>query len=99
MCGIIGCNNNTNHAPKHYTCSFCRKETMSDKQPDPIPNTNRPVWDLVIEDMKNRDNVGRQRYGVPLQAGNGRDALLDTYEELLDACVYIKQAILERNNG
>lgn len=58
-----------------------------------------PVWDLVIEDMKNRDKIGRERYGVPLTINNNRDALQDAYEEALDLAVYLKQAILERNNN
>jgi hypothetical protein len=52
---------------------------------------------LVIEDMRSRDHLGRRRYGAPLQAGNGRDVLVDLYQELLDACVYTRQLIEERN--
>ena len=51
--------------------------------------------DLVTVDMKNRDIVGRERYGTPLQAGNGRDALRDAYEEALDYAVYRRQAFDE----
>lgn len=65
-------------------------------QPGPKPNHSRPIWDLVIEDMRERDRKGRATYGVPLQAHNGRDALQDLYEELLDAAAYIRQAIEER---
>lgn len=68
---------------------------MSD-QPDPVPNTSTPVWDLVIADMHARDRTGRARYGTPLQAGNGRDCLQDAYEEALDLAVYLRQAIEER---
>jgi hypothetical protein len=42
----------------------------------------------VIEDMKARDHQGRAKYGTPLQAENGRDALMDAYQEALDMCVY-----------
>lgn len=66
-------------------------------QPDPTPDDSRPVWELVIEDMRARDQTGRERYGVPLQAGNGRDALRDAYEEALDLAVYLRQAIAERD--
>ena len=66
-------------------------------QPDPTPSDSRPVWELVIEDMHARDQTGRERYGVPLQAGNGRDALRDAYEEALDLAVYLRQAIAERD--
>jgi len=66
-------------------------------QPPPVPNTSRPVWELVIEDMRERDHIGRQRYGTPLQARNGRDALVDAYQEALDLAVYLRQVIAERD--
>lgn len=66
------------------------------EQPAPRETIGRPVWELVIEDMRARDAVGRRRYGVPLQANNGRDALRDAYEEALDLAVYLRQAIEER---
>ncbi len=67
------------------------------EQPTPISNSNQPIWELVISDMKKRDQVGRERYGTPLQAFNGRDALLDAYEEALDLVVYLRQVIEERD--
>lgn len=65
-------------------------------QPPPKPNDNASVWDLVIADMAERDRVGRERYGTPLQPHNGRDALIDAYQEALDLVVYLRQAIEER---
>lgn len=67
-----------------------------DDQPHPVPNAGSPLWDLVIADMRERDQIGRQRYGTPLQAFNGRDALVDAYQEALDHAVYLRQAIEER---
>ncbi len=49
----------------------------------------------VVADMSARHQVGMERYGVPLQPHNGRDALRDMYEELLDARVYWEQVIVE----
>lgn len=69
---------------------------LTSEQSLPTPNGSTPIWELVIADMKQRDNVGRQRYGTPLQANNGRDALLDAYQEALDPVVYLRQAIEER---
>lgn len=66
-------------------------------EPPPQPNTNPAVWETVIEDMWARDNFGRAKYGTPLQAFNGRDPLVDAYQECLDLAVYLKQAILERS--
>ena len=62
-------------------------------QPAPKPNDGVPIWELVVQDMKARDLLGRARYGTPLQAHNGRHALQDAYEEILDAAVYLRQAI------
>jgi hypothetical protein len=65
-------------------------------QPPPVPNEKPDVWSLVIDDMRERDHVGRQRYGTPLQPNNGRDALVDAYQEALDLAVYLRQEIEER---
>lgn len=67
-------------------------------QPKPRPNHSTPIADLVIADMKDRKALGIQRYGTPLQANNGRDSLQDAYEEALDLCMYLRQAIQERGN-
>ena len=66
-------------------------------QPAPISNDLPAVWEIVISDMRGRDALGRHRYGTPLQPHNGRDALRDAYEEALDLCVYMRQAIYERD--
>ena len=66
-------------------------------QPKPVPNEYPPVWPLVMVDMASRDHLGRKRYGTPLQAHNGRDALRDAYEEALDLAVYLRTAIFERD--
>lgn len=70
--------------------------TLNTPEPAPRANDSRPIWDLVIEDMKARDAAGRQKYGTPLQAHNGRDPLVDAYQEALDLVVYLRQAIEER---
>lgn len=65
-------------------------------EPPPQPNASKPVREAVIEDMQARDRFGREKYGTPLQCLNGRDPLVDAYQEALDLVVYLKQAILER---
>lgn len=62
----------------------------------PAPGT---VWALVIADMCGRDQLGLRKYGRPLLPNDGRDSLQDLYEELLDAAVYIKKAMLERDSA
>ena len=64
----------------------------------PIPNDHPHIVDLVIEDLHARRRVGIERYGTALQAFNGRSALRDLYEELLDAVQYARQ-VIEENPG
>lgn len=70
---------------------------MDLEQPDPKKNDLPAVWDLVVKDMRERDAVGKERYGVRLQPHNGRDALKDAYAEALDLVVYLRQALYERD--
>ncbi len=64
-------------------------------QADPIPNSSPSMHDLVSEDMQKRKQFGLGKYGTLLQAGNGRHALQDAYDEVLDLAVYLRQAIEE----
>ena len=65
-------------------------------EPPPKSNSRPACWDRVIQDMHDRDSVGFARYGTRLQPFNGRDALVDLYQELLDAVVYTRQEMSER---
>lgn len=67
-------------------------------QPTPKPNNTQPIHEQVIEDIKRRAEEGKQNYGTYLQVNNGRDPLLDAYEEAQDKALYLKQAILERDD-
>lgn len=82
-------------------CKKCRllkcKCSANVPEPEPIKNDSTPIWDLVIEDMKQRNEEGIKKYGTPLQANNGRKALVDAYQEILDLAVYLRQEIEERN--
>jgi len=67
--------------------------------PEPQPtNGQQKVTELVIEDLKQRSETGRQKYGTYLQTHNGRNALADLYQELLDAVQYAKQHLLEADS-
>jgi len=70
---------------------------INEHQPIPSHNSNPAIWDLVTADMKVRDEVGLHRYGTRLQAFNGRDCLIDAYQEALDLACYLRQAIFERD--
>ena len=41
--------------------------------------------------------MGEAEYGERLKPHNGRDALLDAYQEALDLAMYLRQAIAERS--
>lgn len=57
------------------------------------------VWQEVVKDMHKREKQGFKSYNKYLTLNDGRDSLLDLYEELLDACVYIKKLMMEKDNG
>jgi hypothetical protein len=67
-------------------------------QPAPQLASDVHLWELVRSDMKARDDFGTKKYGTPLHPHNGRDALIDAYQEALDLCVYLRQAIYERDH-
>ncbi len=73
------------------------RASLVTEQAPPVENAHPAVWPLVLDDMKARDGEGRRKYGVPLQPHNGRDTLVDLYQELLDAAVYTRTLIYERD--
>lgn len=68
------------------------------QQPAPVAGEG-DMWKDVIADMEARREFGIKKYGKPVQVGNGRDALTDAYQEVLDLAVYLKQAIKERDKA
>ena len=70
---------------------------LNKKEPIPSPNDEVCIWDLVQADMTERDELGARRYGTRLQPHNGRDVLVDAYQEALDLTVYLRQALYERD--
>lgn len=66
----------------------------------PTPHGKGPdIAPLVCADIMARSAVGEKKYGEPLKAFNGRDPLVDLYQELLDGAQYIRQAIEERKKA
>ncbi|OOE32290.1 hypothetical protein BZG05_14900 [Salinivibrio kushneri] len=60
------------------------------------------VCDLIHDvemDIITRVEEGHDKYGVYLKPFNGRCALTDTYQEILDACLYYTQHAMEQNDG
>ncbi len=61
---------------------------------------NLQGWDdrdgvLLIPDLKARAEEGLKKYGIYLRTNNGRDALMDAYQEALDLVMYTGQFYLE----
>lgn len=69
-----------------------------DPQPPPTPAAG-DVWADLIPGLPGilqpyaaeRRVQGIERYGTPLQADNGRDALADAFQEELDRIAYLRQ--------
>lgn len=57
---------------------------------------NQSSWSLVIKDMKKRNNFGLKKYKKTLNITTKKDLLLEHYEELLDAVVYIRTELEKR---
>ena len=55
------------------------------------------ILPLVLKDLQDRAAAGKLKYGTTLKTGNGRDVLLDIYQEILDAAMYIRQQMAERD--
>lgn len=49
----------------------------------------------VVADMRGRDAFGEGKYGTRLRCGDGRNALVDAYQEALDLVAYLKKASWE----
>lgn len=50
----------------------------------------------VIEDLKARAEFGAQKHGTLLRTNNGRSAVWDAYQEILDFVMYFRQYIIEQ---
>ena len=72
-----------------------KEDAATAKQPAP-KGIGSPILGMVLADLTNRALEGKEKYGEPLLAHNGRNALWDLYQELLDAAMYIRQAIEEQ---
>lgn len=55
----------------------------------------KDVASLVKDDIEARISDGAIKYGQRLTTHNGRVALLDAYQEILDLAVYLRQALEE----
>jgi hypothetical protein len=66
----------------------------AEREPRPT-GEGRPIVPLVVRDLTERQKAGILKYGTQLRAHNGRRALVDLYQELLDAVCYLRQVLEE----
>lgn len=71
------------------------KRPAATPEPMSLPGKEE-VFPELVKDLESRVHVGIGKYGHPLQTHNGRDAINDAYQEVLDLAMYFKQAIMER---
>lgn len=71
------------------------EDAATAKQPTPKGSGN-PILGMVLADLTNRALEGKEKYGEPLLAHNGRNSLWDAYQEALDLAMYLRQAIEEQ---
>lgn len=69
-------------------------KTRPGDQPLPVGG-QECVQDALIADIRERRDIGIQRYGSALMTHNGRDAIQDALEEAVDLAVYLKQVQME----
>jgi|GEM_PF-1869872 len=70
------------------------EDAATAKQPAP-KGSGSPILGMVLADLTNRALEGKEKYGEPLLAHNGRNPLWDAYQEALDLAMYLRQAIEE----
>jgi len=62
-------------------------------------HNDTPAKGLLIGSLGERAKAGEKKYGTRLKANNGRDALIDAFQEAQDALMYLEQKFLERPRG
>jgi hypothetical protein len=64
-------------------------------QQQPPQQGSKAILPLVLQDLEARAQMGLSKYGKLLEANNGRNALWDAYQEVLDLAMYLRQLIEE----
>jgi len=59
---------------------------------EPVSLDRPPAPEELVDDLEARLRLGVERYGRRLSLRNGRDAVVDAYQEALDLCLYLRQA-------
>jgi len=76
--------------------------SINNEEPGPLDGEDS-VTGQVLMDLLERQELGKGRYGTELKTHNGRDPLVDAYQELLDLALYLRQHLMElesdKSNG
>jgi hypothetical protein len=77
-------------------------EKIATVEGEVAPVVGGPIWPFLIaqelhKDLEARAALGAAKYGERLRAFNGRDPLVDAYQEMLDAWQYLRQELEEHH--
>lgn len=72
-------------------------EIIGNALADTLCAQGAPNW--LLQDVADRTEQGRRRYGTALKTFNGRDMVCDAHQEGLDALFYLQGAALEGNTA
>jgi len=73
------------------------KNPATNKQTKP-KRGKKEIHALVVKDISEKVKAGEKKYGTKLMSHNGRDPLIDLYQELIDAVFYLRQEIEEKKD-
>lgn len=59
----------------------------------------KTIFDHVKDDLDVRNRIGYEQWKKELYPDDGRDWLLEAYQEALDLCVYLKGQLISRGNA
>ncbi len=89
-------------SPTEEELAANNEPSFADSQPPPTlpnPTENLPnITELVKLDLERRAIDGEKKYGQRLKPFNGRDALIDAYQEAIDLTLYLRQELFENYN-
>jgi len=71
---------------------------MDASKNEPMPKEGgKAVIFEVIQDFISRAEMGKEKYGQLLKTNDGRNNMMDLYQELIDAVMYCKKQMMEEN--
>lgn len=77
----------------------CKAENAATSKQSAPKGSGNPILGMVLADLTNRALEGKEKYGEPLKAHNGSNALWDAYQEALDLAMYLRQLIEEQQDA